>query len=284
MDAPAVQHQAQSRRFVLTVDGWDCELDYRLDAQRCIITHTGTPAALRGRGLAAQLVEQALRWLAPQGLQLVPACSYVQVYLQRHARWQRLLEPAGVQAVLNFWFGPLGSDSDGQPRAAWFQKNADFDAEIARRFGAQLEQALQGGLRDWDVSSLGTLARILLLDQFTRNSFRGQARAFAGDALALQAALALIESGRDQGLSILQRRFVYLPLEHAEDLAMQQRSVALFEALAAEDARLDGALDYAHRHLDVIKRFGRFPHRNAALGRPSSADELAYLAQPGAGF
>ena len=128
------------------------------------------------------------------------------------------------------------------------------------------------------------LALIIVLDQFTRNVFRDSARAFAGDAQALQAALVLLESAAFAQLEPLQRWFVLMPLEHAEDLAMQQRCVAEFEALTALDARLAGALDYARRHLQVIERFGRFPHRNQVLGRPSTAQELSYLAQPGSGF
>lgn len=279
-----IVHDERRQCFEAWVDGHRCELDYRIEPGRLIITHTGTAPALRGRGLAAQLVETALLWAAPLGLQLLPACSYVQVYLERHAHWQRLLEPAEVQQVLNFWFGPLGSELDGELRAVWFKKDEAFDAEVQQRFGALLDQALAGGLQTWDRSAFGTLAHVLLLDQFTRNAFRGQPRAFAGDAHALRSALALIERGQDAKLSTLQRWFIYLPLEHAEDLALQQRCVALFEALAGADARLAGALDYARRHLAVIERFGRFPHRNAILGRPSRAEELAYLAQSGSGF
>jgi uncharacterized protein (DUF924 family)/predicted GNAT family acetyltransferase len=279
-----IVHDERRQCFEAWVDGHRCELDYRREPERLTITHTGTAPALRGRGLAALLVEHALRWAAPLGLQLLPACSYVQVYIERHPQWQRLLEPSPVQQVLNFWFGPLGSDSDGQARAAWFKKDEAFDADIRQRFGALLEQALAGGLQSWDRSALGTLAHVLLLDQFTRNAFRGQPQAFAGDAQALRSALALIDRGQDAKLSTLQRWFIYLPLEHAEDLALQQRCVALFEALAGADPSLAGALDYAHRHLAVIERFGRFPHRNAILGRPSSEAELDYLAQPGSGF
>jgi prolyl oligopeptidase len=193
--------------------------------------------------------------------------------------------PVAAQQVLSFWFGPPGGPDEGQPRAAWFSKDPAFDAEIRERFGALIEQALEGGLRDWDAhGASGALARILLLDQFTRNSLRDTARAFAGDALALRAALTLLDAGGDRALTTLQRVFAYLPLEHAEDLALQHRSVALFEALAAEDAQRADALDYARRHLAVIERFGRFPHRNAALGRTSTPEELDYLAQPGAGF
>ena len=128
-----------------------------------------------------------------------------------------------------------------------------------------------------------------MLDQFTRNAFRGQPDSFAGDAQALALALAGIERGHDQALPPMARIFCYLPLEHAEDLALQQRSVALFAALrdapgAEPRAFFDGTLDYARKHQDVIARFGRFPHRNAILGRTSTPQEQAYLAQPGAGF
>lgn len=279
-----IVHDAPRQCFEAWVDGQRCELDYRREPGRLIITHTGTAPALRGRGLAARLVEHALQWAAPLELQLLPACSYVQLYLQRQPRWQRLQECAEVQQVLNFWFGALGSASDDQLRAVWFKKDAAFDDEVCQRFGALLEQVLAGGLRTWEGSPFGTLARVLLLDQFTRNAYRGQARAFAGDAQALGSALALIDRGQHTVLTPLQRWFIYLPLEHAEDLALQQRCVRLFEALATEDARLAGALDYAHRHLAVIEQFGRFPHRNAILGRCSSTEELDYLAQPGSGF
>ena len=130
----------------------------------------------------------------------------------------------------------------------------------------------------------GRLARILLLDQFTRNIYRGQARSFAGDPLALQDTLHLLAQAQDLTLAPLQRWFALMPLEHAEDVAMQDRSVSEFTQLAALDPRLSGALDYAHKHREVIERFGRYPHRNAILGRASSEAELAYLALPGSGF
>lgn len=147
------------------------------------------------------------------------------------------------------------------------------------------EQAVAGGLREWDQQGpQGVLARILVLDQFTRNAFRGTPHSFAGDALALAAASQLVDSGADQALLPVQRWFAFMPFEHAEDGAMQERSVALFTALAAANPGYEGVLDYAHRHRGVIARFGRFPHRNPILGRASSADEVAYLAQPGSGF
>ena len=279
-----IVHDPARQCFEAFVEGHRCELDYQREGERLLITHTGTAPALRGRGLAGLLVEHALAWAAPEALQLVPLCSYVRVHVDRHTRWQRLLGPAAAQQVLNFWFGALGSATDGQQRPEWFRKDEAFDAQIRERFGALIAQALAGGLRDWDREPYGALARLVLLDQFTRNVYRGTAQAFAGDALAREAALALIGRGEDRRLSTVQRVFIYLPLEHAEDLALQERSVALFEALAAEDPRLDGTADYARRHREVIARYGRFPHRNAALGRASTADEETYLAQPGSGF
>lgn len=279
-----IHHDSARRRFEAQVDGLPCLVDYELEPGRLIITHTIVDPALRGRGLAGHMVEHVLAWLAPQDLQLVAACSYAAQYLQRHPRWLRLCERVEVRQVLDFWFGAVGSDDDGQLRQAWFLKSEAFDQEIAQRFGAHVDAALTGGLQDWERSVLGSLALVLLLDQFTRNMFRQQARAFAGDARALELSLVLLDGGRAQALPSLQRWFLLMPLEHAEDLALQRRCVAAFEALAADDMRLTGALDYARKHLEVIARYGRFPHRNAALGRPSTAEELDYLSQPGAGF
>lgn len=190
-----------------------------------------------------------------------------------------------AQDVLDFWFLPPGSEGYGKPREVWFRKDDQFDAGIAQRFGATLEQAVAGGLREWDRQGpQGTLARILLLDQFTRNAWRGTPAAFSGDALALAAAQTLVERGADRELIPVQRWFAYMPFEHAEDARMQEQSVALFSALAGANPGFDDVLDYAHRHRGVIARFGRFPHRNAILGRASTPEEIAYLAQPGSGF
>ncbi|MDQ2819411.1 MAG: DUF924 domain-containing protein [Pseudomonadota bacterium] len=179
--------------------------------------------------------------------------------------------------VLDFWFN--------QPPAHWFRKNAGFDAEIRTRFGATIEVALAGGLRAWDEEGpTGILARILVLDQFTRNAWRDTPTAFTGDAQALTAARGLVASGAHLTLAAQQRSFAYMPFEHAEDLAMQQQAIDLFTELAAEDASFSDSLDYARRHRDVIARFGRFPHRNAILGRASTPDEAAFLTQPGSGF
>ena len=189
------------------------------------------------------------------------------------------------QDVLDFWFLPPGADAYGAQRDVWFRKDDAFDAAISERFGPLIGQAVAGGLREWDQPGPeGVLARILVLDQFTRNAYRGKPESFGGDALALAAARQLVDSGADQALLPVQRWFAYMPFEHAEDGSMQERSVALFAALAAANPGYEGVLDYAHRHRGVIARFSRFPHRNHILGRASTEDEIAYLAQPGSGF
>jgi uncharacterized protein (DUF924 family) len=190
-----------------------------------------------------------------------------------------------AQEVLDFWFGAPGSATDGQPRREWFVKNAAFDAEIKERFGDTIAQAIAGGLRDWDEEGpQGVLARILVLDQFTRNAYRNTPRAFEGDTLALQAACALAASCAHRELAPQQRAFAYMPFEHAEDPVMQERAVALFTLLAADHPGFEETLDYARRHRDVIARFGRFPHRNAILGRASTPEEAEFLRQPGSRF
>jgi uncharacterized protein (DUF924 family) len=189
------------------------------------------------------------------------------------------------QEVLDFWFGAPGSADAGMPRREWFVKRDTFDDIVRERFGAAIEQALAGGLREWDDEGpQGTLARILVLDQFTRNAHRDTPKAFAGDTLALAAATRLVDSGADRQLPPLQRAFVYMPFEHAEEAYMQERAVELFGMLAAEHPGFDEMLDYAHRHRGVIARFGRFPHRNAILGRASTPDETEFLRQPGSRF
>lgn len=167
-------------------------------------------------------------------------------------------------------------------RAEWFRKSAAHDALIRERFGAAVEAALEGRLGpDW---AAAPLARILLLDQCTRNVFRDTPRAFAGDAQALALARQMTASGADRALHPLQRGFVYLPFEHAEDLAAQEEGLRHFQALAASDPAGADALDWAQRHAAIVRRFGRFPHRNLVLGRVSSAEELEFLTQPGSRF
>ena len=189
-----------------------------------------------------------------------------------------------AQDVLDFWFLPPDNPDYGQSRMEWFRKDDGFDAQIRERFGALIDAAIDGGLREWDATPHGALARLIVLDQFTRNVHRGTPRAFAGDALALALAVSMTEQRLDQQLAPMLRAFAYLPFEHAEDLAMQARAVELFQLLSQAQPGFDGMLDYALRHQEVIARFGRFPHRNAILGRPSTPEEVEFLRQPGSGF
>lgn len=198
-----------------------------------------------------------------------------------------------IADVLAYWLGSAHPDNAGALacRQLWFVKSDATDAEIRQRFGPLVEEALAGHLDGWAATPLGRLALLVLLDQFTRNLFRGTPRSFAGDPQALRLALQGMDLGHDRhaDLPAVARIFCYLPLEHAEDMAQQGRSVAAFQALAdgADDGTrefLAGTLDYAHRHREVIARYGRFPHRNPILGRPSTPEESDYLAQPGSGF
>ena len=189
-----------------------------------------------------------------------------------------------AQAVLDFWFGRPGDAHHLQPRDEWFRKDEAFDAAIGARFGTLIGEALRGGLAHWAAQPLGALATIIVLDQFTRNSARGTAGMFAGDARALAAAQALVAGGADRALAGVQRQFVYLPFEHAEDLTMQRESMRLFAQLGRDEPALAGLLEWARKHEEIIERFGRFPHRNAALGRASTPEEIEFLKQPGSGF
>ena len=189
-----------------------------------------------------------------------------------------------ADAILDFWFGAPGSPEFGTARKAWFAKDAAFDATIRDRFGALIERALRGELDSWSDAPRRALAHVLVLDQFTRNAYRGTARAFAGDPRALAAASRMVAERQDEPLPALMRGFVYLPFEHAESMAMQDEAIRLFSRLVNDAPEQADMLDYAHRHRDVIRRFGRFPHRNEILGRESTAEESAFLRQPGSGF
>ena len=182
------------------------------------------------------------------------------------------------EQVLGFWFG-----EHRQSRREWFVKDIVFDREIATRFGPLLESALAGGCDDWLVAPRPALAFVIVLDQFTRNAYRDTPRAFAGDPAALAAARLIVARGWDTELPALQRWFCYLPFEHSEDLADQRESLRLFGMLR-QDPQAGSAWEWAERHHDVIARFGRFPHRNAILGRESTAAEIAFLDQPGSRF
>ena len=190
--------------------------------------------------------------------------------------------PDTQRTILDFWFGQPGSAEYGRSRSEWFRKIPAFDAEIRSLFGAAVETALAGGFADW-TAPRALLARVLLLDQFTRNGFRDSPRAFAGDALALAIVTDAIARGDDQPLIPVERWFLYLPYAHTEDPAAQQRSIALFTRLRDETG-LAEPLPWAERHASVIRLFGRFPHRNAILGRESTPEEVAFLAAPGSRF
>lgn len=191
---------------------------------------------------------------------------------------QAPMEPLAAD-VLDFWFGPLPHTA----RDCWFRRDPGFDAEIGHRYGTAIGAALRGGLTGWESSPRGALARILLLDQFTRNVHRDTATAFAGDGEALRIATGVVDAGADATLDPYERWFAYLPFEHAESSAMQDRSLALFTRLRDETG-LAEPLAWAERHAAVIRRFGRYPHRNEILGRTSTSDELAFLATPGSRF
>lgn len=200
--------------------------------------------------------------------------------------------PDTARDVLAFWFEtPPTSHWSTSERARhqevqkrWFVKSQEFDALCADRFGILVDSALLGEFADWNRCAEATLARILLLDQFPRNVFRGTAKAYAGDALALDIAMRFVAEGSLDKLTPLEQVFALLPLEHAEDIEAQEESVRHFEALGQRDPRLASNVDYAHRHHDVIARFGRFPHRNAILGRQSTAEEIEFLKSPGSSF
>ena len=189
-----------------------------------------------------------------------------------------------AREVLDFWFAPEGDAEHGTLRGIWFQKSEATDRDIAGRFGALIERGLRGELSGWAAAPQTALAQILLLDQFTRNTFRDTPRAFAGDARALRAATAMVGARQDEALRPEQRAFVYLPFEHAEGIAMQDEAVRLFTRLTSEAPAMADMLAYAHKHRDAVQRFGRFPHRNAILGRQSTAEEIAFLREPNSRF
>lgn len=185
--------------------------------------------------------------------------------------------------VLDFWFGPAGSAGHGKPRQCWFVKDAAFDEAIRARFLGLWEAASRGDLKAWREAPASALALVIVLDQFSRNLFRDDARAFGCDAQALAVARELVAQGHDRAMACVERWFAYLPFEHSESLDDQERSLQLFGSLS-QDPGSASAIDYARRHADIIRRFGRFPHRNAILGRDSTPEEAEFLRQPGSRF
>lgn len=185
--------------------------------------------------------------------------------------------------ILDFWFGAPGTPEYGTVRDVWFRKDADFDATIASRFGARVARSLAESHADASATPRGALARVLLLDQFTRNIYRDSAMTFAGDASALAISNAAVAAGDDRALIAVERWFLYMPFEHAESVAAQSRSIELFTRLRDETGMSD-PLVWAEKHAQVVRRFGRYPHRNEILGRASTPAEIAFLAEPGSRF
>lgn len=193
--------------------------------------------------------------------------------------------------VLKFWFGELeGPESYPEKKALkWFNGGRTFDEEIAERFGGVLERAIRGGLRDWEDSPRDRLALIVVLDQFSRNLYRGTPMAFAQDERAIALTRDAIAKGWDGELLPVERVFLYMPLMHAESAEAQAESVAVFRRLVEEappSVRMafDVNLDFAEQHKAIIDRFGRYPHRNEILGRESTPAEIAFLKEPGSSF
>ncbi len=185
-----------------------------------------------------------------------------------------------IDRILDYWFGAPGSDEHGTDREMWFSGGPEIDAEISKRFGALHQRAAAGELDRWRDEARACLALILLLDQFPRNMFRGESQSFTTDGMAVEIARHAVVQGYDRGLDLSSQQFYYLPFEHSEDLADQRRSVELFRAGAAAENK-EMHIGYAVRHLEIIERFGRFPHRNAILGRHSTPEELKFLADGG---
>jgi uncharacterized protein (DUF924 family) len=177
-----------------------------------------------------------------------------------------------IRDILDFWFLPLGDPDHAKARDIWWRSTPEFDAEAVSRFGARIEQAVTGGLEAWKDSPEGALALILLCDQFPRNCFRKTARAFSGDAKALETARMALARFYPAAFSSNHRLFFYMPFGHSEVLADQLMACALFDTIGGEE-NLQSAIE----HRDVVARFGRFPHRNEVLGRTSTAEELEFL-------
>ena len=202
-------------------------------------------------------------------------------------------ESEAVSEVLDFWFGELreGELPDKEKQMTWWAKSEEFDDLVRRRFEKYVLLAEKGELSRWLETPLGTIAFIIVVDQFPRNIYRDTAGAFSRDSLALRTCLRGIEKGFDRELHPTHRTFFYLPLMHSEDLEIQKMSVRKYSALENEYASrpriketLACSTDFAGRHFDIIKRFGRYPHRNAALGRESTPEETEFLKEPGSSF
>jgi len=198
-----------------------------------------------------------------------------------------------IDRISNFWFGNLKENEipSEEYRKRWWIKDHENDKRIKDSLGDYLNLAIKGELDDWKTTPLGTLALILLFDQFTRNIYRDTADAFSQDQEAIEISISGIKKGFDLELHPVQRIFYYMPLMHSEDMSMQEKSIESFSNLAKQfttpeaiSKMVSGSSDYALKHYVIIKRFGRYPHRNQILGRGSTQEEIEFLSQPGSSF
>ena len=189
--------------------------------------------------------------------------------------------PAKAGEVLDFWFGREGEPGYGEFREAWFTKDPEFDRLVRDRFEALYEAAAAGDLDDWKEEARSCLALVIVLDQFPRNMFRGDPRSYATDRKAQETAEYAVDHALDRELPEFQRTFLYMPFMHSEDPGHQRRAVELFRILGGNET--DSSY-YAVRHMEIIERFGRFPHRNEILGRQTTPEEAEFLTQPGSSF
>ncbi|MCA9542153.1 MAG: DUF924 family protein, partial [Myxococcales bacterium] len=240
-----------------------------------------------GRPAAASAIPEAL--LAKE---LAPRQRLAHDALFFGARFgEPLKTTADVDRVLSFWFGALDADglADADHTKRWFTKSPEFDETLRTTFGTEHTAVAEGHRSEWLNTPRGRLAWIIVLDQFSRNLSRDSAAMYAHDEAAVHAVLDGLDRGHDRALCTDERVFFYMPLMHSESLTHQDRCVGLFAALhdqvsgAARD-RVANNLNYARRHRDIVAKFGRFPHRNALLGRESTAEEVEFLKQPGSAF
>lgn len=198
-----------------------------------------------------------------------------------------------IDSILNFWFGNIvGNEIPSEAhRKKWWIKNYETDEQIRSQFGYFLEMAITGDFQSWSLTANGSLALIILLDQFSRNIYRDKSHAFSQDQKALVFCLEGIKRGFDCELHPVQRIFFYMPLMHSEDISIQEKSIKCFSNLVKQFKTpepianmVSGSYDYALKHYEIIKRFGRYPHRNGILGRASTPEEIEFLKQPGSSF
>lgn len=188
-----------------------------------------------------------------------------------------------AEELLDFWLGPE-PERDTPAKAVaerWWVADAEFDRQVAARWGDVLEQASAGGQRDWEATPRGRLALVVLFDQFSRNIYRDKPGMYENDEQAVALTINALDRGDEQQLRAAERLFLYMPLMHAEELELQERCVRLIHGLAADHSYFEQHADFAERHRNVVARFGRFPHRNSVLGRTSTAEEIEFLLEGG---